>query len=429
MTLQAERYRPRLLDRQIDKLLNIFGAVQIDGAKWCGKTWSGLAHANSITSLDDYRVRPLAQADPTMALLGDQPHLIDEWQLVPFVRDAVRHAIDQESNRPGQYLLTGSSASPLKQYEHSGAGRIAHLRMRPMSLQEQGLSSGEVSIHDLFNGKFSPASTDVSLVNIAQWICRGGWPASFDRDLDDALYIPRQYLEAVCEDNAPRVGKNPSMTRRIIASLARNNTKAATLKTLSRDMYADDEVSDSGPARTTTNDYIDMLLREFLIEELPSWDAPVKARNRMRIKPKRYFVDPSLAVSALGISPARILENGQIFGDMFENLVIRDLLVYTSAWMGLEHPRVYFYHDDKGLESDAIIELEDGRWGAIEIKLGENKAQEGAMSLRRVKKKVMANPYSQQKEPSFLLVIVGNGVFAYKTEDDVYVVPITLLGA
>lgn len=429
MVLRPETYRPRLLDAQVSKLLGIFGAVQIDGAKWCGKTWCALSHANSVTGLDDYRVRPLAEADPTMPLLGDQPHLIDEWQTVPAVRDAVRHAIDRESNRPGQYLLTGSSAPPLERYEHSGAGRIAHLRMRPMSLYEQGLSTGAVSLRKLFDGEFSPAVTQVSLAQIAEWICRGGWPAALDRDLESALYIPRQYLEAVCEDNAPRMGKNPAMTRRIIMSLARNNAKAATVKTISRDMYADDETADTEPARATTTSYVDMLIREFLIEELPSWDAPIKARNRMRVKPKRYFVDPSLAVSSLGINPTRLLSNGQIFGDAFENLVIRDLMVYASAWVGIDHPKVYFYRDDKGLEADAIIELEDGRWGVIEIKLGENKAQEGIDSLIRVRNTVMANPYSQQQEPSFLMVIVGNGMYARQTTEGVYVVPLTVLGA
>ncbi|NEG90010.1 ATP-binding protein [Bifidobacterium aerophilum] len=429
MTLRPETYRPRLLDTRVSALLEAFGAVQIDGAKWCGKTWCALAHADSTTSLDDYRVRSLAEADPTMPLLGSQPHLIDEWQTVPAVRDAVRHAIDQNANRPGQYLLTGSSAPPLARYEHSGAGRIAHLRMRPMSLYEQGLSTGAVSIRRLFDGEFAPSVTQTSLVDIAEWICRGGWPASLGRPIDSALYVPQQYLEAVAQDNAPRLGKNPAMTRRIIMSLARNNAKAATIKTLSRDMYADDEKADTEPARATTTSYVDMLIREYLIEELPCWDAPIKARNRMRVKPKRYFVDPSLAVSALGINPTRLLENGQIFGDMFENLVIRDLLVYTSAWVGTEQPTVYFYRDDKGLEADAIIELTDGRWAAIEVKLGENKVQEGVDSLLRVRNKVMSNPYSQQREPSFLMVIVGNGMYARTTPEGAYVVPITLLGA
>ncbi|WP_081930338.1 ATP-binding protein [Bifidobacterium bohemicum] len=347
----------------------------------------------------------------------------------PTVRDAVRHAVDQAANRPGQYLLTGSSAPPLEQYEHSGAGRIAHLRLRPMSLVEQGLSNGEISLHGLFDGEFTRTAASGSLSSIAQWVCRGGWPSSLTRSLEDALYLPGQYLEAVAEDNAPRSGKAPAMTRRVIASLARNNTKAATITTLSRDMCGDDVTSESSPARSTTQSYIDMLQREFIIEELPCWDGPVKSRNRLRVKPKRYFVDPSLAVSALGINPRRLLGEGQIFGDMFENLVIRDLLVYTSAWIGVDNPHVYFYRDDKGLEADAIIELADGRWSAIEIKLGENGVPDGVRSLMKVRDKIMANPYSQQQEPSFLMVVVGNGAFAYRTEEGVYVAPITTLGA
>lgn len=429
MALQPQGYIPRLIDGQIETLLQIFGAVQIDGPKWCGKTWSGQAHANSMTSLDDQNVLPLAEADPAIALIGDQPHLIDEWQNVPKVRDAVRHDIDSNANRPGQYILTGSSAPPTESYEHSGAGRIAHLRMWPMSLAELGASSGEVSLQGLFDADCPRAAASTSLTDIAEWVCRGGWPASKDRSLQAALYIPRQYLNAVVEDNAPRMGKSPAMTRRTIMSLARNNATAATMKTLIRDLYADDQAQDEEPARSTVSSYIQMLQREYLIEELPCWDASIKAKNRMRVKPKRYFTDPSLAAAALGLNPTRLLAEGQIFGDLFENLVIRDLRIYASAWNGPDKPSLSFYRDEKGLEADVILELPDGRWAAIEIKLGESKVPEAVESLLRVKNKVTANPYARQRDPSFLMVLVGNGAYSYTTPEGVHVVPLTLLGA
>lgn len=429
MVLQPQGYIPRLIDGQIETLLQIFGAVQIDGPKWCGKTWSGQAHANSMTSLDDQNVLPLAEADPAIALIGDQPHLIDEWQNVPKVRDAVRHDIDSNANRPGQYILTGSSAPPTESYEHSGAGRIAHLRMWPMSLAELGASSGEVSLQGLFDADCPRAAASTSLTDIAEWVCRGGWPASKDRSLQAALYIPRQYLNAVVEDNAPRMGKSPAMTRRTIMSLARNNATAATMKTLIRDLYADGQTQDEEPARSTVSSYIQMLQREYLIEELPCWDASIKAKNRMRVKPKRYFTDPSLAAAALGLNPTRLLAEGQIFGDLFENLVIRDLRIYASAWNGPDKPSLSFYRDEKGLEADVILELPDGRWAAIEIKLGESKVPEAVESLLRVKNKVTANPYARQRDPSFLMVLVGNGAYSYTTPEGVHVVPLTLLGA
>lgn len=219
------------------------------------------------------------------------------------------------------------------------------------------------------------------------------------------------------------------MTRRTIMSLARNNATAATMKTLIRDLYADGQTQDEEPARSTVSSYIQMLQREYLIEELPCWDASIKAKNRMRVKPKRYFTDPSLAAAALGLNPTRLLAEGQIFGDLFENLVIRDLRIYASAWNGPDKPSLSFYRDEKGLEADVILELPDGRWAAIEIKLGESKVPEAVESLLRVKNKVTANPYARQRDPSFLMVLVGNGAYSYTTPEGVHVVPLTLLGA
>lgn len=430
MSLTPSGYRPRLLDSVIADHLEAFGGVQIDGPKWCGKTWTAMHHANSITTLDETATRITAEADHGTALIGEWPHLIDEWQTVPTIRDSVRHMIDRNANKPGQYILTGSSAPPESQYEHSGAGRIAHLRMRPMSLYEQGRSTGQVSLQGLFDGECPTVATVNSLTEIAEWTCRGGWPSTMDAPLRRALLTPRQYLQAVCEDNAPRLGKNSLLTRRIIMSLARNNTTAATITTITRDLYGDEKEAMKEPSRITTTSYIDMLEREYLIEELPCWDAPIKSRNRMRVKPKRYFADPSLAVAALGMTPARLVRDGQTFGDMFENLALRDLRIYASAWNGLEDARLFFYRDERGLEADAIIELSDGRWGAVEVKLGINKLNEATESLLKVRDKVIgANPMARIPDPSFLMMLVGHGERSFRTREGIYVVPLTLLGA
>jgi len=427
MLLRPEGYKLRLLDEKLDAMLQVFGAVQIDGPKWCGKTWTAKTHAKSEVILDNDQVKPLVEADHALALIGDKPHLIDEWQDIPRVRDAVRRAIDETGSKPGQYILTGSSAPPKERYEHSGAGRIAHLQMRPMSLYEQGLSTGEVSLSELFEGNFTPGHTKTSLESYAEWICRGGWPASIDLPLEAALYIPAQYLQALYLDNAVRDRKEPELLRRIVSSLAKNNGQAAKVETIAADLFAGEKESKQSPARNTTKAYIDYTQSLYLIELLGGWGAPIKARQRLRTKSKRYFVDPSLASAALGLEPGRLLQEGQMFGTLFENLCLRDLRIYTSAFQGPLVPELYYYRDDKGLEVDVVIELPDGRWGAIEIKLGENKVQEGIKSLLALKSLATSNPYARQQEPSFLMVLVASGTFAHKTSEGVYVVPLTML--
>jgi predicted AAA+ superfamily ATPase len=429
MSLKPEGYKPRLLDNKMSALLGVFGAVQIDGPKWCGKTWTAKTHAQSEIDLDDDQVKPLIEADHSLALIGDTPHLIDEWQDIPRVRDAVRRAVDSTGSKPGSFILTGSSAPPKDRYDHSGAGRIAHLQMRPMSLYEQGLSTGDVSLNALFNGQFEPCQAKTSLEDYAKWICRGGWPASTDVPLESALYVPSQYLLAVYRDNAVRDGKNPELLRRVIASLAKNNGYAAKIGTIAADLFAGDEEFQRSPARNTTQSYLDYAQSLFLIELLGGWGAPIRARSRLRTKPKRFFVDPSLPVAALGLGPERLLRDGQMFGMLFENLCLRDLRVYASALEGPMTPDLYYYRDDKGLEVDVVMELPDGRWGAIEVKLGENNAGEGVKSLLALRSLAVGNPYARQNDPSFLMVLVANGAYAHKTAEGVYVVPLTMLGA
>ena len=298
-----------------------------------------------------------------------------------------------------------------------------------MSLYEQGYSTGDVSLLALFDGAFEPKPANTNLQNYADWICRGGWPASTNYPIDSALYIPDQYLQALYFDNAPRDRLTPDTLRRIVSSLAKNSGATANINTLISDISSSMPDSDAKPARNTVSTYLNYLLSLYIVEDLGGWGAPIKSRARLRSKPKRYFVDPSLPASAMGLNPQRLLQESQIFGTLFETLALRDLRVYTSAFASTVRPELFYYRDDKGLEVDVIIELNDGRWGAIEIKLGENKADEAAKALLSLKKLAIENPYSQQQEPSFLMVLVANAAFAHQRPDGVYVVPLTMLGA
>jgi predicted AAA+ superfamily ATPase len=426
--LKSPEYRPRLLDSRIDALLGIFGAVQINGPKYCGKTWSAQAHANSEIRLDSKESRSLASADPRVALKGDLPRLIDEWQELPSIRDDVRRTIDESGNKPGQFLLTGSSVPPRGSYAHSGAGRI-RVRMRPFSLFEMGLSDGRVSLEALFNGEpFGAFPVETALDTLASYVCGGGWPAAFGKPLAAAQMIAQQYMESIFEDSAPRMGKTPEMARRAFSSLARNNGSSATFNTLASDMAAGEhEDFLSRPARTTIESYLDFYRDIYLMEELPGWDAPIRSKKRLRTKPKRYVVDPSLALSIMGMDEKHLLKDMQTFGLMFENMCLRDLRVYASAGLALEGSLLHYYTDESGLEVDAVIQLRDGRWGGIEIKLSEDKVADGVKSLVSLRDKAIANEAMKTQPPSFLAVLVGRTSFARTTPEGVHVIPVTSL--
>ena len=423
--LKHAEYRPRLVDDLVDDFLSTFGAVQIDGPKYCGKTWTAEAHAGSAIHLDRGEVRRLVEADPQVAIVGEQPRLIDEWQEIPSLRDAVRGTVDETGNRPGQFLLTGSSTPPQGSYVHSGAGRIARVHMRPMSLSEMGLSDGRVSLGRLFEGDMGMFEVDTPIEALARMVCRGGWPAALGRPDRAARLICRQCLESVCLDDAPRLGKSASLARRAIVSLARNNGTAATRTTLARDMAFGET---SAPSLETVDSYLDLFRDMYLIEELPGWDAPLRSKKHLRTKPKRYFVDPSLAVAALGADERALLGDLQTFGLMFENLCLRDLRVLLDSSSDFEGATLGYYRDDTGLEADVIIQMPDRRWAAVEVKLSENKVDEGMASLLRVRDRAAANGAAQIPPPSFLAVLVGRTSYARRTREGVFVVPVTSLG-
>ena len=423
-------YQPRIVDEQIAKYLTLFGAVEVSGAKWCGKTWSSLAHAVSVTYVDRGANLQIASADPGYPLAGDRPHVIDEWQRVPAIWDTVRHASDELAGEKGAWILTGSSTPSASETAHSGAGRIGRIRMHPMTLAETGESVAKVSLAALFEDEFTPCQCPNGIDSLVRMVVRGGWPEGRLREASDAQIVVRDYLEALFEQSVPRLGGNEGVARRFALSLARNLGQSAKVNTFACDVYAHEsagEVSDS--ERKETASHLDILRRIFLIDGVPGWVPVSRSPKRMRVKPKRYFADPSLPVALLGLSPEALLQDWQTFGLVFENLVMRDLDVYARALdYTVTHPLRY-YHDDSGLEADAIIERADGRWAAIEIKVGLDKVDEAAGNLKRLRDKVCANEKAKVIEPSFMAVVTGMGEAAYRRSDGVYVIPIRALGA
>lgn len=424
---KPEGYVNRLIDAKLNMLLKLFGAVEVRGTKWCGKSWSSFARAESATFLDDGDTRTLVQADPRLALRGESPHVIDEWQEVPAVWDAVRRAVDKSGGGKGLYILTGSSTPEKGKVSHSGAGRIARLDMSTMTLYERGLARGGVSLAGLFAGDFEPGpAQDVGLGELADAMCVGGWPALLGAGPAEAAVVVSQYLEALFDVSVPKKGGVSQMARRLALSLARNVASSATLDTLAADAGVDGNASSM--ARSTVRRYLDLFSELFFVDELRGWDAPVRSKSRLRKSPKRYFADPSIVASLLGAGPERLLSDSQTFGLMFESLCVHDVRVLASLMPGYHSDSLRYYGDADGLEADIVIELSDGRWAAIEVKLGEAKVPQGIASLQRLARKVAANPAARNPEPTFMMVLTAvSPLWRRDPESGVYVVPITAL--
>ena len=427
---KPEGYMPRVADAQIERYLKAFGAVEIAGTKWCGKTWSALMQGASVSYVDENL--DLARADPSMMLIGDRPHVIDEWQRVPAIWDCVRHEVDRARGTRGAFILTGSSTPATRQGEqgpaHSGAGRIGRVRMSPMSLFESGESTGQVSLEGLFAGEFTPCVAERDTLGLVEAACRGGWPEAVDMEVDAAQLIAREYVTAALGVSIPALGLDPDIARRLASSLARNLGQAATYKTIINDMFGAEEnplsVIDEGRVRA----YLDALKGMYIVEEVPGWAPPARDRKRFATKPKRYLADPSLACALLGMSPAALLADWQTFGLVFENMAVRDLSVYARALDLLDDVPVRYYRDDSGVEADAIVQLADGRWAAFEFKVSEDKVEKGVASLQRMRRKVCENPRSQTRPPEFMAVITGVGEYAHEVAEGIVVVPLRLLG-
>ncbi len=417
-------YLPRVIDKQVQNTLQTFGAVCIEGAKWCGKTWTSRHHTQSEVFLGDpagnFQNKRLAELSPDLILQGDNPRLIDEWQEVPALWDAVRYEVDQRGKK-GQFILTGSSTPVQKGILHSGAGRIASIRMRPMSLFESRDSSGEVSLEGLFQGNFTQAVVkQESLEFIAKLIVRGGWPGSLAVDSTQYPRITKQYLEALINHDIYRLEGINRDTRKmhlLLRSLARNEGTSASLKKLRSDIaeYEGEEID-----QNTINTYLGLFERLFLIENQKAFTTNIRSSVRVKQSDKRHFVDPSLAAALLEIDQEGLLHDLNTMGFLFEALCERDLRIYAESFgASLSH-----YQDYAGREIDAVVELPGGRWGAFEIKLGANQIDEAAKSLLKLRDKLEAD---QANTPDVLAVICGLSYAAYQRHDGVYPIPITAL--
>ena len=420
-----KEYYQRVSDKVLLDHLESKGAVLIEGAKWCGKTTSAKHIAKSVIEMDrpdmTAQYQQMARINPSNLLEGEVPHLIDEWQIATNIWNAVRYEVDRRGEF-GQFILTGSSVpAALDESMHTGTGRIVRMQMRPMSLFESKDSTGQVSLMDLFNKKDISAVDNHSIDEIAFLICRGGWPAALNHSKKIALKQAFDYYDAVVNDDISRVDRvkrDSERTKRILKSYARNVATQASLETIRSDIISNDvETFD----KEALYGYLNALKRIFVIEDSPAWNPNLRSKTAIRTSDTRYFVDPSIAVAALGLGPTDLVNNLELMGLIFENLCVRDLRIYADALDG----SVYHYRDKTGLECDAVIHLRNGSYGLVEVKLGGDQSiNEGAESLLKLTSKIDTE---KMKKPAFLMVLCGVAPFAYKREDGVFVVPITCL--
>jgi predicted AAA+ superfamily ATPase len=418
-------YKKRIADALLQRKLAGKGAVLIEGAKWCGKTTTAEQIAKSVkymteTGMVDQNIQ-LAKLNPKLLLKGEIPRLIDEWQVAPQLWDSIR--FESDHGPLGQFILTGSSVPPdMSQVIHSGTGRIGWLRMRPMSLWESQESCGEVSLGELFTtpeqiGAINPMDID----HVAFLTCRGGWPLAVDMERDIALDQAFDYVESVEKRDIQKVDgvdRDPVRVHRLLRSLARNQGSQASIGTIRADMIANEADTLS---EDTISSYMKALNQIFVVEDSEAWNPNLRSKTAIRTSDTRYFTDPSIATAALGIGPNDLINDLNTFGLFFETMAVRDLRVYAEALNG----KVYHFRDKNGLECDAVVHLRDGRYGLVEIKLGgDDLINDGADALKDLAGKIDTE---KMKAPSFMMVLIGVGTYAYRREDGVYVVPIGCL--
>lgn len=421
-----EKYRKRIADDILARKLEGKGAVLIEGPKWCGKTTTAEQIAASILYMDEPEKKEqnivMSELNPKRLLKGAAPRLIDEWQIAPKLWDAIRFEVDHRGEL-GQFVLTGSAVPvDTKEITHSGTGRFTWLTMRPMSLYESGDSTGEVSLKDLFDGaREIDGASELDIDRLAFLVCRGGWPQAVDMRDEIALDQAMDYYDAVVRSDINRadgVQKNTEKVRRLMRSYARNQGSQVANTVLAQDVSANDESSMSDE---TVASYINALRKIFVVEDMPAWNPNLRSKTAIRSSDTRYYIDPSIAAAALGIGPKDLMNDLKTFGFLFETLCIRDLRVFADALNG----EVYHYRDKDGQECDAVIHLKNGKYGLIEIKLGGDKLiEEGAASLKNMEAKIDTD---KMNVPSFLMVLIGIGDYAYRRQDGVYVVPIGCL--
>jgi len=423
-----DNYKLRIADKIIEEQLESMGIVLVQGAKWCGKTTTAAHIAKSVLYMDDPVQKEqnihLGQTNPQRILSGETPRLIDEWELVPELWDAARFEVDHRDVHQGQFIFTGSSVPKKSTYDkmfHSGTGRVARVTMRPMSLWESGDSTGSVSLSSLFDGGSVDGESSISLDDLAYLVCRGGWPETIKMKQSAALRVARNYLDGVINSDISRVDdvkRDPLFMRRIIRCLSRHQGGQVPVSTIYSDLSANNQPS---LKEETLAEYIDILKKVFLEEDLCAWNPNLRSKAAVRTSDTRYFVDPSIAVASLGVGPDDLINDMETFGFLFETLAIRDLRVYADTLDG----DLFHYRDSNKLECDAVIHLRDGRYGLVEIKIGGHDwIEKGADSLKSLAKIIDS---TRMNNPSFLMVMTGIGQYPYQREDGVLVVPIGCL--
>lgn len=419
-------YKHRIADELLKRKLLGKGAVLVQGPKWCGKTTTAKQVAESILDLGN--TAELANALETLQIVpmklleGAVPRLVDEWQTIPEIWDMVRSEVDKRGEM-GQFVLTGSSV-PVEEEKrrHSGNGRYAWIGMRPMSLWESGESTGEISLSALFDGKsFDPFEFSMDLEDLAFLVCRGGWPQSTFMEGEVALDQARDYYETIYKVDIHRVDKvrrSSERTRLLLRSYARNTGSATSFSKMSADIKENDNASIT---YETISDYVDALKKLFVLEDMPAWNPNLRSRAAIQSSDTRYFVDPSIATSALSLGPKDLINDLRTFGLFFESMAVRDLRTYADALSG----DLYHFRDSSGLECDAVLHRRNGDYGLIEIKLGgKDNIEKGAETLKNLADRIDTG---KMKEPSFLMVLIGVGQYAYRRPDGVFVVPICCL--
>lgn len=419
-------YKPRIVDEILIKKLESKGAVLIEGPKWCGKTTTALRQAKSVLRMDNPLEKEqnlrLSKLNPQRLLIGDNPRLIDEWQIAPTLWDTVRYEVDQRG-KMGQFILTGSAVPPdTKEITHSGTGRFTWLTMRPMSLYESGESTGEVSLKSLFAGNLNvDGENTLDIDKLAYLVCRGGWPQAVGLKTEAALQQAFDYYDAVVKSDINRadgVNKNPERVKRIMKSYARNQGSQVASTVIAQDIAANEAETVN---EDTVHSYIEALKKIFVVEDMSAWNPNLSSKSAIRTSDTRYYVDSSIATASLGIGPDDLINDLRTFGLFFETMCVRDLRVFAESLDGA----VYHYRDNTNLECDTVIHLRNGSYGLIEIKLGgDDLIDEGAANLLKLKNKI---DVSKMKAPAFLMVLIGVGKYAYRREDGVLVVPIGCL--
>lgn len=423
MSLRKENYIDRLIDKKIDEYLSVFGAISIEGPKWCGKTWASLNHANSKVLLDDEETKEKAKLDLNLILNDEKPELIDEWNLIPEVWDAVRRKCDDTTEK-GNYILTCSTkltdAEQKEKIHHSGAGRIGKLEMHTMSLYESGDSTGKVSIQDMLNDNVkNELNEKVALDELANLIIRGGWPSNIKNEGNKANIIPKSYIKAILDKDIHDDKKRDiNKMNMLLKSLARNESTVATKSTLLKDIEEKAGEKELIESRITIDDYLDVLNRLHIIDNQNAYSENYRSPERVGKSSKRHFTDPSLACACLDLTKDKLINDPKTFGFMFEALVERDLKIYMNYLDG----KLFHFRDNvTGLEVDSILEFNGGEYAAVEIKLGYYQVEEAKKSLIEFCNNMV-------KKPKFMCVIVGyTDVIAKDPETGIYIVPITAL--